>query len=363
MPSINHNGLTIYYQTDGDPAGTPLLLIMGLGMQLTAWPDSLISALVARGYYLIRFDNRDAGLSTHLNHHGKPNVALSLLKSLFRIRLKSPYLLRDMASDALALMDALKVEQAHVVGVSMGGMIAQILTADHPRRVKTLTSIMSSSGRRDLPGPSRHVRKLMFSRPRDQKAALEHFVKTFTAIGSPYYPTPEPVMRHRIEANMKRAAAPEGTLRQMLAIAASGNRVRELRAITRPTLVIHGTHDPLVPLPAGEDTARLVPGAVLRVIEGMGHDLPEPLMPVFTRMIDDHCQGREIAHAASLLATLAGQAGAASASSAMASPTAQTSAQAVEPSSHTTGPNPLNSGSANPNSANPNAASQTANAV
>jgi proline iminopeptidase len=303
LPSISHHGITLCYQTDGDPGGTPLLLIMGLGMQLTSWPESLIAPLVQQGYYLIRFDNRDAGLSSKLDHHGKPNIAMALIKNLLRIRLKAPYLLRDMAGDALAVLDALNVEQAHVVGVSMGGMIAQILAADHPQRVKSLTSIMSTSGRRGLPGPTRRVRNMLLQRPRDAQQVIDHFIRTFQTIGSPGYPTPEPLMRSRVQANLNRASSPNGTLRQMLAIGASGNRVRELRAITRPTLVIHGAHDPLVPLACGEDTARHVSGAVLRVIDGMGHDLPDALMPVIASMIDAHCKGRDIAHAAQLLAS------------------------------------------------------------
>ena len=303
MPTINANGVQLTYETDGDPQGTPLLLIMGLGMQLTSWPTSLVQLLVADGYFVIRFDNRDSGLSSILHHHGTPNVALSLIKSLFGLRLKSPYKLRDMAHDALAVLDAAGVAQAHVVGVSMGGMIAQVLTAEAPQRVKSLVSIMSTSGRRGLPGPSRRVRNMLLKRPREPEEVIAHYINMFQTIGSPGYPTPAAQLRERVQAGMARASnGGAGTLRQIVAIAASGSRVRLLGTITRPTLVVHGADDPLVPLACGEDTARCVPGAVLRVVPGMGHDLPEPLMTMLSKLIHAHCQGRDVPQVAALLA-------------------------------------------------------------
>ena len=301
MPTINANGLQLTYETDGDPNGTPLLLIMGLGMQLTSWPPSLVQPLVAHGYYVIRFDNRDSGLSSILDHHGTPNVALAVIKSMLGLRLNAPYKLRDMAHDALALLDALGIASAHVVGVSMGGMIAQVLTAEAPQRVKTLTSVMSSSGRRGLPGPTRKVRNMLIRRPREPQQVLDHFVRTFQTIGSPAYPTPEAALRAKVQANIARSSTGAGTSRQMLAIAASGSRVRLLGTIERPTLVVHGASDPLVPLACGDDTAKCVPGAVLRVVPGMGHDLPEQLMPMLASLIHAHCQGQAIPQVADLL--------------------------------------------------------------
>lgn len=294
MPTITANGLQLTYETDGDPGGMPLLLIMGLAMQLTSWPQSLVQLLVAHGYYVIRYDNRDCGLSSILDHHGTPNIALSMIKSMLGLRLKSPYKLTDMANDALALLDALGISEAHVVGVSMGGMIAQVLTASAPQRVKSLTSIMSSSGRRGLPGPSRKVRNMLLKRPRGQAQVVEHFVRMFQTIGSPAFPTPPDVLREHVQANMKRSSTASGTLRQMLAIAASGSRTRLLGTIERPSLIIHGSDDTLVPLACGEDCARAIPGAVLRVVPGMGHDLPDQLMPLMDALIHAHCQQQEI---------------------------------------------------------------------
>jgi proline iminopeptidase len=294
LPTITANGLQLTYETDGDPGGMPLLLIMGLGMQLTSWPQSLVQLLVDHGYYVIRYDNRDCGLSSILDHHGTPNVMLSMIKSMLGLRLKSTYKLSDMANDALALLDALGIGEAHVVGVSMGGMIAQVLTASAPQRVKSLTSIMSSSGRRGLPGPTRRVRNMLLKRPRGKLEVIEHFVRLFQTIGSPGYPTPPEILRARVQANMARSSTASGTSRQMLAIVASGSRTRLLGSIERPTLIIHGRDDALVPLACGEDCARAIPGAVLRVVPGMGHDLPDQLMPLMCALIHAHCQLQEI---------------------------------------------------------------------
>jgi proline iminopeptidase len=301
VPTISANGITLTYETDGPTSGTPLLLIMGLGMQLTSWPQSLIDIFVQQGYYVIRFDNRDSGLSSKLDHLGKPNLIWAFIKDRLNLRIKAPYTLRDMANDALAVLDALAVDQAHVVGVSMGGMIAQVLTDHESLRVKSLTSIMSTSGRRGLPGPEPKVRNMFLTRPRGEAEVIDHIVRTFQIIGSKAYPTPEADLRQRVIASMARCSTAAGTARQMMAIAASGGRVRQLARIQRPTLVIHGANDPLVPLACGQDTARLVPGAVLRVIDGMGHDLPDALMPVFASLINAHCQGQKIPQVAALL--------------------------------------------------------------
>ncbi len=294
MNTVSANGIDLTYETDGAPDGTPLLLIMGLGMQLTSWPQTLIATLVQQGYYVIRFDNRDSGLSAKLNQYGKPNLVWAYLKNVVGLSVNAPYTLQDMAADTIAVMDALKVSQAHVVGVSMGGMIAQVLSAKSPHRVKSLTSIMSSSGRRGLPGPNRKVRNMLLHRPRGEQQVIDHFVHTFQLIGSPAYPTSEARLRQRIIASLARSSSPAGTARQMLAIAASGSRVKQLSTIQCPTLVIHGANDPLVPLACGQDTARSVSGAIMRVIPGMGHDLPDALMPTLAGMIDAHCRGQDI---------------------------------------------------------------------
>jgi pimeloyl-ACP methyl ester carboxylesterase len=285
---IKANGIDIEVEDTGGN-GPAVLLIMGLGMQLVAWPAQLVDALVAAGYRVVRHDNRDIGLSQHFDHLGAPNIVWAALKRKLGFRLKAPYSLQDMAADALGVLDALNIPQAHIVGVSMGGMIAQRVALAAPRRVLSLTSIMSSSGARGLPEARPEVMRAMLSRPSGK--ALEdvaaHYVKLFKVIGSPAFPIPENEMRERILLGMRRSFHPVGTLRQMLAIAADGTRADELARVQSPTLVLHGKADPLVPYPCGEDTARRIPGARLVGIEGMGHDLPpgvvdrllQPLIP------------------------------------------------------------------------------------
>jgi proline iminopeptidase len=300
LPTINTNGVTITYQTDGDPTGVPLLLVMGLGMQLTSWPPGFIDGLVKRGYYLIRFDNRDSGLSSRMEQFGNPNLVLAFVKSLFRLPLKPGYTLNDMAQDAIGVLDALDVAQCHVVGASMGGMIAQVIAARHPQRVLTLTSIMSSSGRRSLPGPSASARRALLARPRnpqDREQIINQILHTFQVIGSPAFPTPVNELRQRIASGIERSPNNSGTARQMVAIVASGSRASLLKTIQARTLVIHGADDPLVPVACGRDTAHLIPGAALRIIKGMGHDLPKQLHPALIRMIDAHCKGETVPEA------------------------------------------------------------------
>ena len=293
MPILTANGIDIAYETAGDPKAAPLLLIMGLGMQLIAWPDDLVDGLVEQGFYVIRMDNRDSGLSRKFDHAGTPNLALALLKTLVRWPLKPAYTLEDMAADAVGLLSALGVARAHVVGASMGGMIAQVIAANYPDRVLSLTSIMSSSGRRGLPGPTSAARRVLLKRPpNDQEAMLAHSVNLFRVIGSPAYPTPEKQLRMRTARALKRNVSPGGVARQMVAIAASGDRSALLRKITAPTLVIHGAADPLVPAACGEDTARQIAGARFALIEGMGHDLPAQLIERLLALIDAHAHGK-----------------------------------------------------------------------
>ena len=297
MPFMSANGINICYQTDGQPSDTPLLLIMGLGMQLTAWPQALVDLLVAGGFYVIRFDNRDSGLSSKMGHFGKPNLPFAFVKTLLRLPLRSPYKLTDMAADSVAVLDELGVAQAHVVGASMGGMIAQTAVAQFPNRFLSLTSIMSTSGRSGLPGPSLAARKAILSRPKkpyQKEQVLDQIVRTFQIIGSPAYPTPEAELRQRIGLSMERCFYPEGTARQMVAIAASGSRTHLLRKLQLPSLVIHGANDPLIPLACGQDTAKQIPNSQLRVFEGMGHDLPAPLLPEMAAMIEAVCRQQAI---------------------------------------------------------------------
>ncbi len=295
MPTLTANGIRIAFDTAGDPKSAPLLLVHGLGMQLTAWPEEFVDGLVELGFYVIRFDNRDCGLSTKFERAGTPNLPLAWLKARVGWPLRPAYRLADMAEDALGVLSALGVARAHVVGVSMGGMIGQILAARHPERVSSLTSVMSSSGRRGLPGPTRAVREALLRRPanpRDADAVLEQAMVLLRAIGSPSYPTPEKHLRRRVARSLRRNCCPAGVARQMVAVAASGDRTELLRAIRVPTLVIHGAADPLVPLACGIDTAERVPGARLEVIEGMGHDLPAQLLERLIALIDAHAHGK-----------------------------------------------------------------------
>jgi pimeloyl-ACP methyl ester carboxylesterase len=290
---VKANGIGIEVEdtgADGSQPGRPVvLLIMGLGMQLVAWPPAFIEALVNQGFRVVRFDNRDIGLSQHFDHLGVPNILWESIKFRVGLAVRAPYTVRDMAADALGVLDALGVQRAHVVGVSMGAMVAQRVALAAPQRVLSLVSIMGSSGARYLPGPKPHVLRALFSRPagRDEQAIVDHYVRLFKVIGSPGFPLDEPALRERLLASTRRSFHPTGTLRQMAAIAADVHRADELGTIAVPTLVLHGKDDPLVPIACGHDTARRIPGARFHGIEGMGHDLPpgvverllEPLVP------------------------------------------------------------------------------------
>jgi pimeloyl-ACP methyl ester carboxylesterase len=240
--------------------------------------------LVARGFRVIRFDNRDIGLSQRFDHLGVPNLAIDSLKYAVGLKVSAPYTVATMADDTAGLLDALGIPAAHVCGVSMGGMIAQQLAVRHPTRVKSLTLIMTSSGSRRLPGPTLKVRSAMISRPKDAQSVqsvIEHYVKLYKLIGSPGYPADDAYLHERLGQAVRRSYRPQGVARQMVAIAADGNRSPLLAALDVPTQIIHGQDDPLVPVAAGHDLARKIPGAQIDVISGMGHDLPVPLWPRF----------------------------------------------------------------------------------
>jgi proline iminopeptidase len=293
MPSLQANGITLAYETAGDSTGMPVVLIMGLGMQLVDWPDEFVDGLVEQGYYVVRFDNRDIGHSSKLDSLGTPNLMWAWMKIVFGLKVRAPYTLNDMVDDTVGLMDALGLRSAHIVGASMGGMIAQLLAARHPERVMSLTSIMSSSLRRGLPGPSPAARRMLMRRmPRDREGMVRHLMDVFRVIGSPSYPTPERQLRARIERSVDRSVSPRGVLRQMVAIGATGELTPVLGNITAPTLVIHGAADPLVPPACGADSARHIPGARLELIEGMGHDLPTALIERLLALIDAHTRGK-----------------------------------------------------------------------
>ncbi len=287
----------IEYEVLGDPLHPAIVLIMGLGMQLTSWPDALCQTLVAGGYRVVRLDNRDSGLSARAPAGKLPGVWQAVAATLLRLPLRIPYQLHDMAADAVCVMDALQIDRAHVVGASMGGMIAQVLAAQFPHRVLSLTSIMSSSGNPRLPLPTRPARRALLSRPADSgnlDSVVDHLVQVFGVIGSPAYPEPEGSLRERVHRGVLRAYDPPATQRQLLAVIRSGDRRPLLRRIQASTLVIHGRADPLVPLAAGQDTAANVPGARLLVIDGMGHDLPSALLGQISAAILAHCDAAQI---------------------------------------------------------------------
>lgn len=290
MARLAANGLQIEVESFGSAADPAVLLIMGLGMQLTAWPDPFCQALAAAGYRVVRFDNRDIGLSEGIE--GPPvNVARQFLRYALRLPIDAPYTIQDMAGDARGVLDALQIERAHVIGASMGGMIAQSFAATWPERCRSLVSIMSTSGDRRLPWSDlRVLRKLLARPPRDGsfEQRVEHYVRLFRALGGPGFPIDDETLRARQQHSLRRSFRPAGTVRQLLAIAASGDRSAQLQKIRCPTLVLHGDADPLVKLPHGRDCARKIPGALLDVVPGMGHDLPPSLVPLLTEHVLAH---------------------------------------------------------------------------
>jgi pimeloyl-ACP methyl ester carboxylesterase len=261
----------------GDATGRPVvLLIMGLGMQLIAWPPAMVQAIADAGFRVVRFDNRDVGLSQFFDHLGAPSLIWEGLKFRLGWRIRPPYSIEDMAADTVRVLDALKIARVHVVGVSMGGMIAQRVAVLAPSRVISLSSIMSSSGARGLPEASPAVTRVLLGRPagKGMQAAIDHTARLLKAIGSPGFPMPDAEVREKVAAAAQRSFHPQGIVRQMVAIAADGTRAAALAKITAPTLVLHGRADPLVPMACGQDTAKRIPGARFESIEGMGHDLP-----------------------------------------------------------------------------------------
>ena len=286
------NGIGIEVDDRGPAHGEPLLLIMGLGMQLIGWPQELVQDLVGRGFRVIRLDNRDAGLSQGFDELGTPNLALAGLRHSLRLAVSAPYSLKDMAADSLGVLDALGLKQAHVCGASMGGMIAQHLAVRHPTRVKSLTLIMTTTGARSLPQPSLRVRGALLSRPagKSPEAVVAHLKRLFSIIGSPAYPPDPARLQERMQASVARAWRPAGTARQLAAVVADGDRSVLVQNLRVPTRVIHGESDPLVPVMAGRELARLIPGAQADFIPGMGHDLPAQLLPRIAQGIADNAR-------------------------------------------------------------------------
>lgn len=293
MPKAAANNVSIEYEVFGEDSDPTILLIMGLGMQMIAWPEPFCRDLAAEGFQVIRYDNRDTGFSTKFDGARSPSVPALLVRSLLRLPVRVPYTLRDMASDAVGLLDEIGKPVAHIVGASMGGMIAQNLAASFPNRVSSLTSIMSTSGHRSLPGADPLVSRHIFrSRPTngDREAVIAHNVRALELIGSPGYPVDEETRREMASISFDRCYYPAGFIRHVGAIVEDGDRRKRLARITSPSLVIHGREDRLVPLPGGIDTAKHIPGARLEIIEGMGHNLPPSLWPRLIEMIAGHAK-------------------------------------------------------------------------
>ena len=274
MPKVKANNIEIEYDTFGDPSGKPLLLVMGLGSQMISWVPEFCELFVQKGFYVIRFDNRDVGLSTKFDDAGVPNVMQVVNKARNREKIDSPYTLEDMADDAIGLLDALNIEKAHVCGASMGSMIAQVIAYRHPSRVLSLVSIMGSTGNPEFSEPKPEAMQvLVVPMPSKRERYIKESVKRWRILwGS--YPYDEELRKELAEQAYDRSFYPDGQTRQLVAILANGDRREKLKNIKVPTLVIHGKEDPLVPMDGGIDTSKNIPGAELLLIDKMGHSLP-----------------------------------------------------------------------------------------
>ncbi|MFX0086089.1 MAG: alpha/beta fold hydrolase [Candidatus Hodarchaeota archaeon] len=286
---VKVNNIEIVYDTFGDPRFTPILLIMGLGSQMILWDEIFCKKIASKGYWVIRYDNRDVGLSTKLEDEEVPNPMALIQKIMQGEELSVPYTLLDMAKDAVGLLDELKLEKAHLVGVSMGGMIAQTVAISYPKRVKTLTSIMSSTNDPELPQPKPEAMTiLMTTPPADRAENIEHSIQMWNFLNGSVYPLDEQFIRDRSTLVFDRCYYPQGTTRQLAAILASGSRREALKELKIPTLVIHGDNDPLVPVEGGKDTAAAIPNSKLLIIKGMGHNIPPQVAPQIIEAIIQH---------------------------------------------------------------------------
>ena len=291
------NGISITYEDKGPREAPVILLVMGLGGQLTLWPDEFVEALNAHGFRTIRYDNRDVGLSTRFDAAGVPNLKWMFVKAAIGLPVRPAYTLADMAADGMALLNHLGVQRAHIVGASMGGMISQHIAARYPDRVLSLTSIMSTTGNRRLPRANKEAMQVLANRPMsgDKENLIAYSVRAARVIGSPGYPATEERLQRRVRSDFERGWYPQGVARQMAAIVSDGDRRAMLKDIKAPTLVIHGEADPLVPIAGGRDTAENIAGARLLTIPGMGHDLPLALVDTLADAIAEHAQSVAVA--------------------------------------------------------------------
>ena len=296
---VTANGLQIEVDDTGGEGRPVILLIMGLGMQLVAWPNGFVQRLVDAGFRVVRHDNRDIGLIQGFDHAGTGNVVWQTIRHRLGLKVRSAYTLQDMALDSLGVLDALGIARAHIVGASMGGMIAQRIAAFAPQRSTSLVSIMSSSGARGLPGPRREVASMLMRRPvgRDEAALVAHSIRLLRLIQSPAYPQSDEELAARLTFSMRRAYRPAGLMRQMLAVGADADRPQVLARIRSPTLVLHGDADALVPIACGEDTARRIPGSQFVAIPGMGHDLPPEVCTILANHIAPFAHAAEARNA------------------------------------------------------------------
>lgn len=299
MPTVTtpNTGIELFYEDNlpqgGDPAAEVILLVMGLGAQMTLWPDELVAALVDEGFRVIRYDNRDIGLSQKMEGARAPSLAVQVLRKKIGFPAKVPYTLKDMADDGIGLLTALGIDRAHVVGASMGGMIAQLMAIHHPDRLITLTSIMSTTGHGKLPQAEKHAMEALIAplANLEEETVVAHGLNVAKNIGSPGYPFDPEQQRERVLRMIRRSVYPAGLPRQLAAIIDDGDRRSRLAQVRTPTLVMHGEADPLVKLAAGEDTAQHIAGARLVTIPGWGHDLPIALLPRITSEIVAHARG------------------------------------------------------------------------
>lgn len=292
MPQVKANGIDIHYEEHGDPDHPAMLLIMGFGAQLTLWPDELVEALAGEGFRIIRYDNRDIGLSHKFDGVKAPGLIKMTLLSKIGLTPKVPYTLADMAADGIGLLDALEIDRAHIVGASMGGMIAQHVAARYPDRCLSFTQVFSTTGNPKLPPARKEALQALVTRPKstEEEVLVDHGVMLARTIGSPGYPSDEERLRERALTSVRRSFYPEGPTRHLSAIVADGDRRDMLRSVEVPTLVLHGEDDPLVPCEGGRDTAECIPNAKLKTIPGWGHDLPLELVDTLASNIAGHAQ-------------------------------------------------------------------------